>query len=127
MDFHLIAADALLILHSSFVLFVVGGLLLIVAGGVRGWSWVRNRWFRLAHLAAIAIVVVQSWFGLVCPLTTWEMALRVRGGQEAYQSTFISHWLGRLLYYHAPDWVFVVAYTAFGAIVLACLWWVRPR
>ena len=127
MDFHLITADALLILHSSFVLFVVGGLLLIVAGGVRGWSWVRNRWFRLAHLAAIAIVVVQSWFGLVCPLTTWEMALRVRGGQEAYQSTFISHWLGRLLYYHAPDWVFVVAYTAFGAIVLACLWWVRPR
>ena len=127
MNLQLLAADALLLLHSLFVLFVVGGLLVIIAGGARGWSWVRNRWFRLAHLAAIAIVVVQSWLGLVCPLTIWEMALRVRGGQEAYHSTFISHWLGRLLYYQAPDWVFVVVYTSFGAMVLACFWWIRPR
>ena len=76
-DLSLLAADALLVLHSLFVAFVVCGLLLVIVGGLRGWAWVHNRWFRLAHLVAIGCVVVQSWLGLVCPLTTWEMALRV--------------------------------------------------
>ena len=126
-DANLLAADALLVLHTLFVLFVIGGLLLVVAGGLRNWSWVRNPWFRLVHLAAIAVVVLQSWLGYICPLTSWEMALRIRGGQPAYESTFISHWLGRLLYYQAPEWVFAVAYTVFGALVLACWWFIRPR
>ncbi len=83
MNWYLIAADALLILHGMFVIFVVAGLGLVVIGGLRQWQWVRNPWFRLAHLAAIGIVVLQSWAGQICPLTTWEMALRERAGQQA--------------------------------------------
>ncbi|MBT8088371.1 MAG: DUF2784 domain-containing protein, partial [Gammaproteobacteria bacterium] len=76
----LLIADGLLLLHTLFVLFVVIGLLLIVAGRFLSWDWVRNPWFRLVHLVCIGIVVVQSWFGIVCPLTTWEMALREKAG-----------------------------------------------
>jgi hypothetical protein len=73
---YLLAADLLLFAHALFVVFVVSGLLMIIAGRLLSWSWVRNPWFRLAHLIAIGVVVLQSWLGQVCPLTIWEMALR---------------------------------------------------
>jgi len=93
---YMAAADALLIVHFLFVLFIILGLLLILLGGALSWSWVRNPWFRLAHLAGIVIVVLQSWGGVICPLTTWEMELRARAGEAVYAGSFISHWLGRL-------------------------------
>jgi hypothetical protein len=106
---------------------VVVGLLLILAGKPLAWSWVRNPWFRLAHLLAIGVVVVQSWLGQVCPLTRWEMALRAKAGDATYAGSFIAHWVEKLLYYQAPSWVFAACYTAFGALVLASWFWVRPR
>jgi hypothetical protein len=110
-----------------FVAFVIGGLLMIVAGGLAGWHWVRNPWFRLAHLLGIAVVVVQSWFGVICPLTTWEMAFRARAEGVTYGGSFVAHWLGKVLYYQLPAWVFVVGYSVFGLLVLASWYWVRPR
>ena len=124
---YILIADFVLLLHVLFVAFVVFGLLLIVAGKLRGWSWVRNPWFRLAHLAAIAVVATQAWFGVVCPLTTFEMALRERGGDATYSGAFVAHWLEAILYYQAPNWVFAVCYTLFGLAVLASWFWVRPR
>ena len=123
----LLAADLLLIGHFSFVLFVVFGFALILIGRPLGWGWVRNPWFRLAHLAAIGVVALQSWIGVICPLTTWEMALRERAGEGVYSGTFISHWLESLLYYRAPAWVFTVCYTLFALAVVASWFWVRPR
>jgi hypothetical protein len=120
-------ADILLVLHASFVVFVVSGLLLIIVGKALAWSWVRNRWFRIIHLFCIGIVVVQSWFGIICPLTTLEMTLRAKGGSEGYEGTFISHWVGELLYYEAPAWLFVLVYTVFGMLVVITWFWVRPR
>ena len=69
-------ADFVLIVHFMFVLFVVGGLVLIWIGAACAWQYVRNYWFRLAHLAAICFVAVESLLGMVCPLTAWEDALR---------------------------------------------------
>ena len=124
---YLIAADAVLLLHVLFVAFVVAGLLLIVMGGVLSWFWVRNRTFRVLHLAAIGVVVVQAWIGMICPLTTIEMWLRSNAGDAVYQGSFISHWLESILYYQAPAWVFVVCYTAFGIVVAGSWFLVRPR
>lgn len=124
---YLLLADTLLVVHVLFVAFVVIGLLLIIAGRLLSWSWVRNPWFRLAHLAAIAVVVVQSWFGVICPLTTWEMALRSEAGDATYRGSFIAHWLQKILYYQAPEWVFAVAYTLFGLLVIITWYWARPR
>jgi hypothetical protein len=53
-------ADAVLVLHLAVVVFVVGGLLAIVAGSLAAWQWVDRLWFRAAHLGAIAVVVVQG-------------------------------------------------------------------
>jgi len=122
-----VAADAVLIVHATFVMFVIAGLALVLIGGWRDWSWVRDYRFRLLHLLAIGIVVVQSWLGAACPLTRWEMSLRARAGDATYPGAFIAHWVERLLYYRAPDWVFVVLYSAFGALVVASWFWVRPR
>lgn len=119
------AADAVLLVHSLFVAFVVFGLLLVLVGAWRGWPWVRRPGWRYCHLAAVAYVVVQAWLGKVCPLTTWEMALRVRAGEASYSGAFIAHWLESLLYYRAPDWVFVAVYSAFGVLVLAS-WVLSP-
>ena len=121
-------ADAVLALHVGVVAFVVGGLLLIVAGNLVGWGWVNALGFRLAHLAAIAVVVAESWFGVVCPLTTLELWLRAQApGGTTYSGSFIGHWLQRLLYYDAPAWVFVLAYTLFGVAVAAAWWLFPPR
>jgi len=124
---YLLAADALLLLHVLFVAFVVLGLLLIFIGKARAWSWVLNPWFRIAHLAAIGVVVAQSWFGAVCPLTVAEMALRSRAGAATYPGSCVAHWLEALLYYHAPPWVFAVCYTAFAGLVVLSWFRIRPR
>jgi len=124
---YLLAADAVLLLHVLFVAFVVVGLVLVFAGKIRAWCWVRNPWFRLAHLVAVGVVVLQSWLEVICPLTTMEMALRSRAGDATYSESFISHWLGTILYYQAPAWVFVASYTVFGAIVAASWFLVTPR
>ncbi|MGI9288494.1 MAG: DUF2784 domain-containing protein, partial [Pseudomonadales bacterium] len=123
----LLVADAMLLLHVLFVAFVVLGLLLVIAGKAQAWSWIRNPWFRLIHLLAIGVVVAQAWLGIICPLTTFEMALRARAGDATYSGSFISHWLEAILYYQAPPWVFIVCYSLFGAAVIASWFWVRPR
>ena len=125
--FYLLAADTILFTHTLFVAFVVFGLIFILIGKLHSWSWVRNRWFRLAHLACIGVVVLQAWLGAICPLTIWEMALRERAGDAVYSGSFIAHWLESILYYRAPEWVFVVCYSLFGALVAACWFWVPPR
>ena len=124
---YLLAADLLLFGHVLFVAFVVLGLALILIGKPFDWAWVRNPWFRFTHLAAIGVVALQSWAGLICPLTTWEMALRERTHDYVYSGSFISHWLESLLYFQAPVWAFTVCYTIFAAIVVASWFWVRPR
>lgn len=123
---YLAAADALLFTHVLFVAFVIVALILILAGGFFSWSWVRNAWFRTVHLIGIVVVVLQSWLGVTCPLTIWEMELRSEAGDVVYAGSFISHWLEELLYFQAPGWVFVVCYTTFGLLVLLSWFWVRP-
>jgi len=108
-------ADAVLIAHVLFVLFVVGGFALILAGA-RRWGWVRNRVFRIAHLAAIVFVTAEALLGVTCPLTHWEDVLRATGREER---SFIGRWLAWLLYYDLPEWVFAFAYAAFA---LAVIW-----
>lgn len=120
-------ADALLVLHVAVVLFVVGLLPLVLLGGWRDWHWVRHRGLRLLHLGVMVFVAAQAWLGRLCPLTLWEQDLRRLAGQTSHTEGFIAHWLGRLLYWDLPWWVFVAAYTAFALLVALAWWLVRPR
>ena len=123
-----LAADLVLAAHVGIVAFVILGLLLTVVGGLAGWGWVRNRWFRLAHLATIGVVVVQAVVGVVCPFTTWESQLRELGGQTGYGDlSFVAYWLRSVLFFDAEPWVFILGYSLFGLAVLAALWFVPVR
>ena len=113
-----ILADAILIVHFAFVAFVVFGFLSILVGLLARWSWIHNRVFRIVHLVAIAVVVLQAWFDRICPLTLWENELRRRAGESAYTETFVEHWLHKVLFYQAEPWVFTTIYTVFGGLVL---------
>jgi Protein of Unknown function (DUF2784) len=126
---YLFLADAVLALHFAIVLFVVGGLILIVIGNIRGWHRVNMLWFRLLHLLAILIVAAEALLGIACPLTTLEFWLRAQAGaaQAAASESFVGYWLQRMLYYHAPSWVFVVAYSAFALLVVAVWFRYPPR
>ncbi|WP_223671040.1 DUF2784 domain-containing protein [Kangiella shandongensis] len=118
-------ADIVLILHMSLVLFVVGGLVLIVIGNLRHWDWVNRLWFRLVHLAIVVVVIAEVWLGLVCPLTTLEIWLRQQAGGDTYQVGFVEHWVQQILYWDLPTWVFTVAYSTFGLLVLL-VWIIYP-
>ena len=128
MNWPRLLADLILILHTTFIAFVVLGLLIVWVGIVGRWGWVRNFYFRAAHLLAIGYVVAQAWCGVVCPLTIWESDLRVRAGQAAYDERgFIVHWLHRLIFFEAEPWVFTACYTAFALLVLGTLVFAPPR
>lgn len=118
-------ADMVLILHAGFVLFVAGGLVAIVVGNIRGWALVNRYWFRGVHVLAILVVVLESWFGIVCPLTALESHARIAAGVDGYATSFIEHWVGGMLFFDLPPWVFVVLYTVFGLLVLLS-WWQYP-
>ena len=119
-------ADTILVVHLLFIAFVLGGQGCILAGAWRGWAWVRRPGFRILHLAAIAIITLQAWVGMVCPLTILENAFRRAAGEGAYGGTFVGHWLSRLVYFDAPQWVFTTAYTLFALLVLATWFLVKP-
>ena len=122
-----ILADAIVVAHFAFVSFVVVGLLLILLGVVRRWQWVRGFKFRLLHLAAIGIVVVESLSNVTCPLTTWEKNLRTLAGQASYQEDFIARWVHNVMFYQAEPWVFTMAYVVFGLAVLATFVFAPPH
>jgi hypothetical protein len=116
-------ADAVLVVHFGFVLFVVGGLALVWIGAAAGWAWVRNYWFRAAHLAAIVFAACEALAGVWCPLTIWEDALR---GVHA-EKGFVARWIHQVMFYDFPLWVFTTAYVAFALVVAATWWWIRPK
>ena len=111
-------ADFVLVVHATYVLFVVGGQTLIVIGWIRGWEWTRCRVFRLLHLVAIGLVMLEAWLGINCPLTALENFLRLQAGVVTYENSFIAHWLRWVIFYAAPEWIFALIYTVFMTLVI---------
>lgn len=119
----LLLADLILVVHFAFVVFVVAGLPLVWTGAALGWRWVRNRTFRIAHLAAILFVSAEAAAGIWCPLTLWEDALRGSAGERG----FVARWIHALLFHDLPPWVFTLAYFSYALLVALTWWRVPPR
>lgn len=69
-------ADCLMLVHACFSVFVLYGLVFVLAGMVVPWRWTRNRWFLDLHLAATLFLLARVWLGLPCPLSAAEDNLR---------------------------------------------------
>ncbi|PXW88406.1 uncharacterized protein DUF2784 [Nitrosomonas sp. Nm84] len=120
---HMLLADLVLIIHFLYVLFVVGSLPVIWLGAWLKLPFVRNRWFRYAHLAAILFVVVESFLGVVCPLTAWENSLR----QAEMDGSFIQRWIHEIMFYNVPESVLTIMYVLFAGLVAVTFKWVPPK
>jgi hypothetical protein len=81
-------ADALLIVHGSFIAWAVLGAFAVL-------RWPGLAWL---HLPALAWAVWISATAGICPLTAWEWALRERAGQGGFGGGFIEHYLVRWIY-----------------------------
>jgi hypothetical protein len=120
-------ANLVLALHFAYVACVVLGFAAIVIGLALRKQWARSFWVRIGHLGMIAIVVLQAWLGVICPLTMLENRLRRLAGQKPYELDFIESWLHRFLFVRAPAWIFVLVYSVFGLAVLATFVWAPPH
>jgi hypothetical protein len=83
-----IAADALVLLHLIFIIFVVAG----------GLSVYKLPWMGFVHVPAAIWGAVIEYKGWICPLTPWENKLRQLAGQEGYAQGFIENYILPLVY-----------------------------
>jgi len=82
------AADAVLLLHLAFILFVLLG------AAITAW-W---RWMPIVHLPAAAWGIFVEVTGRTCPLTYLENYFRIQAGQSGYGESFIEHYLLAIIY-----------------------------
>jgi hypothetical protein len=123
-----VLADLVLLVHFAFVAFVVLGFVAIWVGYFCRWRFVRDLRFRVAHLLAMGVVLAESLTGFICPLTTWENALRRLAGEgPGYSGSFIQHWFGRILFHDWSEQTFACLYAGFFLLVGLTFWLVRPR
>jgi hypothetical protein len=83
-----ITADAIVLLHLAFIVFVAIGALLVL------------RWPRLAfvHLPAVAWGALVELAGWICPLTPLENRLRAAAGDPSYTGGFIDRYIMPIVY-----------------------------
>mgnify|MGYP000513051202 CR=1 FL=1 len=84
----LLIAELLVVIHFSFILFVVLGGLLVL-------KWRRLIWVHLPAATWGAVVEAMGW---ICPLTPWENHFRQMAGQEGYSGDFVSRYLLPVIY-----------------------------
>ena len=107
-------ADALLLLHGGFVLFVVAGGLLVLR-----WPWLA--WL---HLPAALWGAVIEFAGFVCPLTPLENVWRRAAGGTGYQGGFIEHYVTAAIY---PTGLTRSVQMVLGLLVILINGWVYWR
>lgn len=105
--FYRLAADAVVLLHLGFVVFVV-------AGGLLVFRW---RWVALLHLPAVVWAVLLEFRGWLCPLTPLELSLRASGGQAGYSGGFVEHYILPVLYPAELDSTLQIALGSFVIVI----------
>ncbi len=99
------AADAVLIAHLAFVLFVV-------LGGLFALRWPKLAWL---HLPAVAWAAFVELSGRICPLTPLEVAMRLGAGEAGYAGDFLERYIVAAIY---PEALTREIQVALGIIVV---------
>jgi Protein of Unknown function (DUF2784) len=119
----MILAEAILTAHLAIIVFNVFGLIAVPLGALRGWRFVRVRWWRVLHLVLLGTVALQAVVGRACILTLWQAAAT----EEASSPTpLIMGSVNRMIYWPLPIWVFAALYLLVFGYALALLWLVPP-
>jgi hypothetical protein len=63
-------------------------------------------------------------FGIPCPLTILEGNLRIAGGADFYNQSFIQYWLHKILFYEVPEEIFTAIYVVFAIAVTGSFYFV---
>ena len=116
-------AEAVLAAHVAVILFNLFGLVAVPIGAVCAWHFVHIRWWRLLHVASLAVVAVQATLGRACILTLWQA--RLEGSATA--APLLMRWVEGLVYWRLPLWVFAALYIVVFGYALALLRLVPPR
>jgi len=111
----LAAADAVVVVHLFWILF-------LILGALPGSRWAWAKW---THLAALAFSIALQVFGWICPLTHLEVWLRKLGGAQPYEGTFIRHYVERIVYAEIPGNTLLIGTLIVVALSLWLYW--RPR
>lgn len=122
-----IAANLLAVIHLAYFVFIVGGMAAILLAPSAGITWVRNPWFRIAHVLAIYFVLAEDVFGFQCPLNVLQWNARTAATGSTETATGVGGVLDYLLYHTVSGTVLNVMYGCFGVLVLALLWIVPPQ
>lgn len=83
-----LAADAVVVVHLGFILFVF-------LGGLTLWRW---PWMIWVHVPAAIWGVLVEVLGAPCPLTPLENNLRTLGRADTYGGGFIDHYIMPIVY-----------------------------
>ena len=109
-------ADLTLVLHATFILFVVFGGLLVF----------RHRRLVWLHVPAAAWGILIEFQGWICPLTYLENDLRAAAGEGGYDAGFIDHYLAPLVYpaalSHSIQIMLGLAVLFINAVIYALVW-----
>lgn len=101
-----IAAEAVVVVHLGFILFVI-------LGGLTLFRWPRMIWI---HVPTAVWGALVELVGAPCPLTPLENRLRTAGNAEAYGGGFIDHYIMPIVY---PPGLTREIQVVLGVVVLA--------
>jgi len=86
--FFRVAADAVLVIHLLFVLFVVGGAFFVLRDPKLAWI----------HVPAACWGIFVELTGRICPLTTLENVMLKQAGLSGYSESFVQHYVVPIIY-----------------------------
>ncbi len=100
-------ADLILIFHLLIIIFVSSLFFFIPIGYYKDWKWTRNFLLRITHICLITFITVETFFGIICPLTIFENHLR----NILTETSLINLWVSKLIYWNLPTSYFLTIYS----------------
>jgi Protein of Unknown function (DUF2784) len=122
-----VLASIVVLIHLAYFVFVVYGFVAIVIGAKLRWKWIRNPWFRIAHVLSVFIVLAEDAFGLNCPLNVAEASLRSPETDAVGSSGGTGNVLDLLLHHTLSERALDALYWTLGPTFILLLFIVRPN
>src|SRR5437773_642236 len=119
-------ANAVVVVHLAYFMFVVSGFVGILIGALRHWPWIYNPWFRVTHLLSVMLILAEDVFHFSCLLNTAESALRSAPVGQG-PSSAVGYMLDQLLHHTISGRVLDGMYWTLGVVLFVLMFAVPPH